>query len=197
VVALAALAATTGCRNVGKGGAGGGDADTDTDTDTDSSTGEVDCEEIPDYCCAEGCPCGEVEEDCIFPDASWDVDEDIGVCKGEPPSGECWSDDDCGAGTYCAGESVCPCSMECYAEWTGICIGISAGCCDNQADVPCEEDQICIEMGELTDTCHPALDYPLCWTDDDCQNGPCVEETLCPCDDDDCESVPGLCADEN
>ena len=200
MAALAALAAASACRSVGAPGtSGGGDADTDTDidTDTDSTTGEVDCGEIPDPCCAEGCPCDGVDEDCIFPDPSWDVDEDLGVCKGDPPPGECWSEDDCGAGTYCAGDVVCPCDLDCYYEGTGICIGISAGCCDNASDVPCDEDQICVEMGELTDTCHPVLDYPLCWTDEDCQNGPCVEEILCPCDDDDCESVPGLCADEN
>jgi hypothetical protein len=197
IVFLLVVGFAVACRSVGPigGPADGGDAD--SDSDTDSSTGEVDCEVLPDYCCAENCPCDGYGETCVFPDPSWDVDEEIGVCKGEPPAGECWSDADCGAGTYCAGEVVCPCYMECYDEWTGICIGISAGCCDNDGDLGCEEGQICVEMEPFTDTCHPQLDYPMCWTDSDCQPGPCVNMELCPCDDDTCESVPGLCADEN
>jgi hypothetical protein len=203
VLSLTIAALSPACRNVGApGGSGAVDADTDSDSDSDSDTdvdtdSDVDCEELPDYCCAENCPCDGNDESCVFPEPWWGEDEDIGVCKGEPPPGQCWSDDDCGAGTYCAGEMPCPCFMDCYDEWAGLCIGISAGCCDNDSDVPCEEDQICVEMDPFTDTCHVELDYPMCWTDADCQPGPCVGMTLCPCDADDCESVPGLCADEN
>jgi hypothetical protein len=197
LLAVVALLATEGgCRNVGADGSPG-DSGPDTDADSDTDSGQVDCDEIPDFCCAEGCPCAGADESCVFPEPSGDVGDDVGVCKSPPGSGACWSNADCGAGAYCAGEYACPCFMDCYDEWTGICIGISAGCCDNDAGGLCEQEQICVELGEHTDTCHPLLGYPLCWTDTECQNGPCASAILCSCDEDDCESVPGLCADEN
>jgi hypothetical protein len=195
IVVLGLVLSTAGCRKLVMAedpDGGGGDSDSDTDTDTDTET--VDCEEVPDYCCALGCPCESIDEDCVFPD--WGPDNGLGVCKPEPEGGECWSDDDCGAGAHCAGEMVCPCDMDCGYEQTGICVGISAGCCDNDEGGDCPDDQFCLEMHPQTDTCHPNIGYPWCWTDAECQNGECINEILCSCDEE-CESDPGLCADEN
>ncbi|MBW2278723.1 MAG: hypothetical protein JRF63_14625, partial [Deltaproteobacteria bacterium] len=162
----------------------------DTDTDTDTDTG---CGDVPEFCCNEDCPCGDVDARCIYPLGL----SENGVCK-DPPlnDGECWGPHDCEYGEVCDGAVVCACDYECFVEDSpGTCIWGGGTCCSNSDPPdPCASGYFCMELGG-TDTCHAEIEHPACWTDDDCDAddfGNCVGAAICPCDYD-CLSEVGIC----
>jgi len=166
-----------------------GDSDGDSDGDTDADTDPISCDEVPSYCCTEECPCADGGQRCVIT-YSGGVEDDRGVCKPEYDGEECWSWSDCGDGQLCIGYFACPCDMDCSWEGPGVCGPASGACCEDST-VACADGYTCLVM-DGTDTCHGIIDYPQCWTDDDCWGGTCEGELLCPCDVD-CMSVAGLC----
>jgi len=201
---LAASLTAFSCHKVSDQGTGAPDADTDSDTDadsdvdsdtdvdtdadTDSDTDPIECDELPSYCCAPHCPCEDDAYVCV--PTSWSGEDGAGVCHMPAPEGECWTTDECETGEFCAGAFVCGCWMDCDWEGTGTCAPSAAGCCDTNDD--CNENYFCMELDEGTDTCHGALQFPACWTDDDCDGGNCIDAWPCPCDAY-CIGEPGRC----
>jgi hypothetical protein len=203
------LAALLGCHHVGESGndaldAGSdsdadGDSDTDsdmdsdadgdsdTDSDSDTDTGPIDCDQLPEYCCSTECPCEDDAYVCTPANNSWQ--SGLGACLISAASDECWTVLDCEMGEFCAGAFVCGCDELCEWEGTGSCSISATGCCDNDDD--CENDYFCMEA-EGVKTCHGVLQFPACWSDDDCGGGHCVDPMPCPCNAF-CIGEPGLC----
>lgn len=203
VCSLAALV-TVSCYHTGDPGTGATDADTDSDTDVDGDTDtdvdadtdadtDVDtdtftCDELPSYCCALECPC-ESEGTVCMP-TNWSGDDGKGECVVPADEGECWITEECELGDFCAGAFVCGCDMDCSWEGTGVCATSAMGCCDDESD--CDDHYFCMELDDGPKTCHGALQFPACWTDDDCGGGSCVGAEPCPCDAY-CIGQPGHC----
>lgn len=169
----------------------GPDSDTDSDSDSDTDTGPP-CEDLPGYCCSAACPCDDDWMQCV---PGTDDEGPVGVCK-EYILDACWTNDDCWDGTACIGVFVCPCYWDCAVEDSpGWCTTGSGSCCDDPGD--CLNGEICLPMPlEFQDTCHAVLDWPYCWTDDDCpvDDAVCENAMLCSCMQD-CMSQPGTCSD--
>jgi hypothetical protein len=166
------------------------DADSDADSDSDTDTGPVNCEEVPDYCCADGCPCQNDETVCVFP--YWGDEPWLGVCKLPAPDGECWNFEDCGQYEFCNGGFACPCNMDCDWEGTGECLTTGTGCCDIDDEDPCAEGYFCMDLQDPT--CHGQLGYPACWFDTDCNGGTCDGVEICSCTAN-CISEHGVCSE--
>ena len=111
------------------------------------------------------------------------------ACLEDAPTG-CWSDRDCGPGTYCAGETICPCGTECGAgaDVAGTCLPLPTGCCNVGSD--CGSGELCLgaESDVVPGRCLAAPSAGGCWTGDQC--GPssppyycnyCVGAAVCPC----------------
>ena len=174
------------------------DTDTDSDTDSDTDTGPVDCEEIPDYCCHEDCPCTDDDfPHCQLTSWSWE-DGMLGVCKEPIPDGNvCWTAIDCWPPEHvCVDAFVCGCNMDCTEEDSmGYCDFGTAGCCDSSSGITCDEGYFCMPFLDGFDVCHHVLNDNLqCWTDDDCGSGAgtCEDAQLCSCNEN-CISVVGHC----
>jgi len=203
-VALA-LALAIGCHRAAATGTGdpdgGSDADTDSDTDSDADadadsdsdadTDTVDCDELPQYCCAPGCPCQDDGGECVPTHWSGEagMEHGIGVCQVPAEPGECWTAAECAPYEFCAGVFVCGCFMDCEWEGTGTCATATAGCCDGDGD--CGDSYFCMDLPTM-DTCHGRLEFPSCWTDEDCGSGTCTGASPCPCDAN-CIGEPGWC----
>jgi len=124
--------ASAGSDSGSDAGGGGGDAGPGCVPEADR------CEEMED--CCDGLVCrGDArnrfcvhpddtcfvgaEEGCCLDDADCPGDERChlsecrlmgdGVCKPEPPDGECWSPRDCNSGMVCEGAIVCDCMGSC------------------------------------------------------------------------------------
>ena len=163
----------------------GPDSDTDTDSDTD-------CSDLPEHCCSADCPCVDDYMQCV--PGTLDDDGPAGVCK-EYILDACWTNADCWDGVACIGAFVCPCYWDCSEEDNpGWCSTGSASCCQDSNE--CLSGEVCLPMPvEFTDTCHAILDWPYCWTDDDCDGAAvCDGAMLCSCEVD-CLSQPGTCSD--
>jgi hypothetical protein len=204
LVCSLAAAAALGCYHVGDSGVAGpdsgtdadSDADSDADTDADSdadSDSDVDtdtftCDELPVYCCAPSCPCLANGTACM--PTHFSGEDGKGECVIPAGEGECWITAECELGDFCAGAFVCGCDMDCSWEGTGVCATSAANCCDGDED--CADDYFCMELDDGPATCHGALQFPACWTDEECGSGACVGAEPCPCDAY-CVGQPGHC----
>jgi len=166
------------------------DADTDSDTGTDTGTDTVVCDELPFACCSAGCPCENDSYHCVFPQGP----EEVGVCKPEAGVGMCWEQPECDESEYCKFPFVCPCDWDCTEpDMLGQCLETSSACCDNVGPAICSVHYFCMELGDH-DTCHVMVDFPHCWTDEDCgESATCDGAMICNCDED-CLSQVGLCS---
>lgn len=165
------------------------DTDTDIDTDTDTDTDAIDCDELPDHCCAPNCPCDDDADVCV--PTHWSGEDGTGVCQLPAEPGECWTSQECETGEFCAGVFVCGCEMLCEWEGPGICAQAATGCCGG--DIDCAENYFCMDMDpDPDDTCHGVLEFPACWTDTDCTGGTCIDAWPCSCNAY-CIGEPGLC----
>jgi hypothetical protein len=139
---------------------------------------------------AGGPGCCATDADCAGPDPVVLICVQ-GACELPAGNGSCWQDAECGAGSYCEGETICPCGALCdVADSPGKCVPVPDGCC--------KEDGECAAKGLdrcLANVCVPALAAGTCWAADDCSAGQsCEGSTTCPCGAN-CVSNPGKCAD--
>jgi hypothetical protein len=203
--AAAALALAAGCQKAADIGTGDTDADIDADTDsdtdadsdadtdgdadadTDADTDSIDCDALPQYCCAPGCPCDGTDVTCA--PGHDGAQTGLGTCQPPAGQGECWTAADCEIGEFCAGVFVCGCEELCEWEGPGTCASAAAGCCGGDGD--CGDGYFCMDLA-TADTCHGRLGFPSCWTDGDCGSGSCVGASPCPCDAY-CIGEPGWC----
>jgi hypothetical protein len=204
VCSLSAAAAAS-CYHVGGPGTGvqdgGSDADTDvdgdtdsdtdsdTDTDADADTDTFTCDELPAYCCAPDCPCADGDNICL--PTHWSGEDGAGECQIPAGEGECWTTADCELGDFCAGAFVCGCYTDCSWEGTGVCAPSATGCCNGDED--CDDDYFCLPFEDVDpSTCHGILEFPACWSDEECGGGACIGAEPCPCDAY-CVGQPGHC----
>ncbi len=97
-----------------------------------------------------------------------------GNCEKVPPSGQCWTDNDCNGGV-CSGACVCPCGSICACGGQmGWCTSTVPACCTSSA--ACGPGAVC-----ANNVCKKS-EPPYCWADEECPNGQkCVGATVCPC----------------
>jgi hypothetical protein len=154
---------------------------------------EITCLPTPGVCTeAPGNPCCETDEDCTTGRCHH------GACKEDPATG-CWSDRGCAAGSFCRGETICPCGTICEVpDAPGSCVALPDGCCNSVHD--CGSGEVCLGADDVVPgRCLAAPGERECWSGDDCPPstpGPdagsdwcyyCVGASFCPC----VEACPG------
>ncbi len=80
--------------------------------------------------------CVDTEDGC-----RWQFDDCSDPCRDGYCGGECFTDEDCGAGYTCEGEQVCPENAYCFApDVPGTCVYTGSGC---SSDFDCAEGYYC------------------------------------------------------
>ncbi|PIE17410.1 MAG: hypothetical protein CSA66_05895 [Proteobacteria bacterium] len=146
--------------------------DTSTVVDTATPTGDTALEHTGTRCCPLGnCPVGDA---CVQ-----------GACLPAMSAGTCYLDGHCLDGQVCEGETRCECGQRDCEPTVGLC-RYPDGCCNGASD--CAGDQVC-HQGVCREVAAGG-----CWHSSQCQAGESCEGLVsCPCGDDSCVAVPGVC----
>jgi hypothetical protein len=156
-------------------------------------------------CISETGVCLPLDVNCCFGDDDCEVmqqcvdmgDNDLGVCKSQPPLGLCWHDQHCQPGFQCQWPSICPCDADCDGvDMPGECqpvCGESDCCCE---DDECGDGNVCVYI-DNGNACLPEQPDGMCWQDSHCgEQEYCQGAVPCPCSwdcDGDGWDIPGTC----
>ncbi|MBT9556580.1 MAG: hypothetical protein IV100_11160 [Myxococcales bacterium] len=114
----------------------------------------------------------------------------LGQCVSPPKDiGSCFRNEHCGPDQVCNGFGGLPCGMLAVTDfgsptyYPGYCNVADGFCCSEETD--CPDGYHCAGGDPLKPkdegVCKPILNDGTCWTDFDCNGGPCVGAQLCGC----------------
>ena len=165
------------------------------------------CATVNGWCCLDDADCrtGDREGTC-----AGSHDGVPGTCMWLVTDPNCWSDEDCPAGSFCDGEAYCVCWLDCdMDERPGLCTELSVDCCTTDEDCGTSEDGplvICVAatpwspgrcMRDPEVDCSLEPNFQCCWSDEDCPSYElCVGGFVCGCGDE-CSGPDtlGVCVD--